>query len=412
MTAGGAPSKLQGIIPRWEWRTFGHVIGPAEAAFAAMTSTGIQESDETYLLTVAGGSAKVRDDLMDVKLLRETDADGLERWEPVMKASFPMSPDDVATVLDALGLGRPHDRPRPLHARRVRRGVRRRRRDPGGPGPQATRPLQGQRLHVRGDRRRRGRQAVEDDRDRIRGQGRGARGRSPDRPVGLPEHELPEGARRRSSTDRPERYAVIDVGTNSVKFHVAERDGAGFRPVVDRADVTRLGEGIQETGAIAPAAIERTVAAITGMVDEARARRRGRDRRRRHRRAADREQRGRRGRGGQGRDRRHDRRDLRRGREPAGLSRGRVEPRRRQRHVGRVRHRRRQLAVHLRPGRRASTSGSASTSAPSATRSGSGWTGRSARDVVDAGAGGDRRRPVAARRPPDARRAWSAWAAP
>ena len=30
-----------------------------------MTSTGIQESDETYLLTVAGGSAKVRDDLMD-----------------------------------------------------------------------------------------------------------------------------------------------------------------------------------------------------------------------------------------------------------------------------------------------------------------------------------------------------------
>ena len=44
---------------------------------------------------------------MDVKLLRETDADGLERWEPVMKASFPMSPDDVATVLDALGLAGP-----------------------------------------------------------------------------------------------------------------------------------------------------------------------------------------------------------------------------------------------------------------------------------------------------------------
>ena len=62
---------------------------------------------------------------------------------------------------------------------------------------------------------------------------------------------------------------MIDVGTNSVKFHVAERDGAGFRPVADRADVSRLGEGIQETGAIAPAAIERTVAAITGMVDEA-----------------------------------------------------------------------------------------------------------------------------------------------
>ena len=120
MTADGAPSKLQGIIPRWEWRTFGHVIGPAEAAFAAMTSTGIQESDETYLLTVAGGSAKVRDDLMDVKLLRETDADGLERWEPVMKASFPMSPGDVATVPTRWSR-QADDRPRPLHARRVRR---------------------------------------------------------------------------------------------------------------------------------------------------------------------------------------------------------------------------------------------------------------------------------------------------
>ena len=69
--------------------------------------------------------------------------------------------------------------------------------------------------------------------------------------------------------DRPERYAVIDVGTNSVKFHVAERDGAGFRAVADRADVSRLGEGIQETGAIAPAAIGRTVTAIAGMVEEA-----------------------------------------------------------------------------------------------------------------------------------------------
>jgi exopolyphosphatase/guanosine-5'-triphosphate,3'-diphosphate pyrophosphatase len=38
---------------------------------------------------------------------------------------------------------------------------------------------------------------------------------------------------------------------------------------VDRAEVTRLGEGLSETGAIAPAAIERTVTAIAGMADEA-----------------------------------------------------------------------------------------------------------------------------------------------
>ncbi|HEX5819096.1 MAG TPA: hypothetical protein VFY20_09470 [Gemmatimonadales bacterium] len=65
-------------------------------------------------------------------------------------------------------------------------------------------------------------------------------------------------------------FAVIDTGTNSVKFHIGERRPDGtWRTLVDRAEVTRLGEGLSETGAIAPAAIERTVAAIAGMADEA-----------------------------------------------------------------------------------------------------------------------------------------------
>jgi exopolyphosphatase / guanosine-5'-triphosphate,3'-diphosphate pyrophosphatase len=66
-------------------------------------------------------------------------------------------------------------------------------------------------------------------------------------------------------------YAVIDVGTNSVKFHIGDKRGDGsWARVVDRAEVTRLGEGIAETGDIAPAAISRTVEAIAGMADEAR----------------------------------------------------------------------------------------------------------------------------------------------
>jgi len=66
-------------------------------------------------------------------------------------------------------------------------------------------------------------------------------------------------------------FAVIDVGTNSVKFHIGERhDDGTWSTIVDRAEVTRLGEGISETGDIAPEAIERTAEAITGMVDEAR----------------------------------------------------------------------------------------------------------------------------------------------
>ena len=69
-------------------------------------------------------------------------------------------------------------------------------------------------------------------------------------------------------------YAVIDIGTNSVKFHIGERRADGsWATLVDRAQVTRLGEGIAETGDIAPAAIERTVAAIATMATEARSNR-------------------------------------------------------------------------------------------------------------------------------------------
>jgi len=67
------------------------------------------------------------------------------------------------------------------------------------------------------------------------------------------------------------RYAVIDVGTNSVKFHVAEKgDGGAWRTIVDRTEVTRLGEGLRESGELGREPMKRTAAAIEGMVAEAR----------------------------------------------------------------------------------------------------------------------------------------------
>jgi exopolyphosphatase / guanosine-5'-triphosphate,3'-diphosphate pyrophosphatase len=72
--------------------------------------------------------------------------------------------------------------------------------------------------------------------------------------------------------DTRPRYAVIDLGTNSVKFHIGERDAAGrWLRVLDRAEVTRLGEGLRESSEIAPAAWERTLAAIRDMAADARA---------------------------------------------------------------------------------------------------------------------------------------------
>jgi exopolyphosphatase / guanosine-5'-triphosphate,3'-diphosphate pyrophosphatase len=66
---------------------------------------------------------------------------------------------------------------------------------------------------------------------------------------------------------------VIDVGTNSVKFHLGERaaDG-GWRQLVDRAEVTRLGEGLDESGRLQAEPMRRTIDAIVSMADEARSR--------------------------------------------------------------------------------------------------------------------------------------------
>ena len=45
---------------------------------------------------------KVRDALMDIKVLREVDENGLEQWTPVMKAEFPIPATDVPRVYEAL----------------------------------------------------------------------------------------------------------------------------------------------------------------------------------------------------------------------------------------------------------------------------------------------------------------------
>ena len=65
-------------------------------------------------------------------------------------------------------------------------------------------------------------------------------------------------------------YAVLDVGTTSVKCLIAERGpDRRWRTLVDRAEVTRLGEGLEESGAISQDALARTVEAIEGMASVA-----------------------------------------------------------------------------------------------------------------------------------------------
>jgi len=68
-----------------------------------------------------------------------------------------------------------------------------------------------------------------------------------------------------------QRVAIIDVGTNSVKLHLAERGPDGdWHRLVDRSVVTRLGEGMRETGRLGEEPLARTAETIVGMVAEAR----------------------------------------------------------------------------------------------------------------------------------------------
>jgi exopolyphosphatase/guanosine-5'-triphosphate,3'-diphosphate pyrophosphatase len=56
--------------------------------------------------------------------------------------------------------------------------------------------------------------------------------------------------------------AAIDVGTNSVKLLVGRVSGRSVTPLLHRTIITRLGEGLQQTGAISGPAADRTLAAL------------------------------------------------------------------------------------------------------------------------------------------------------
>jgi exopolyphosphatase/guanosine-5'-triphosphate,3'-diphosphate pyrophosphatase len=60
---------------------------------------------------------------------------------------------------------------------------------------------------------------------------------------------------------------IIDIGTNSVRSIVVEVPVGGPYRVVDaERDMTRLGEGLELTGALSPAAVDRTLTALKAMI--------------------------------------------------------------------------------------------------------------------------------------------------
>lgn len=60
------------------------------------------------------------------------------------------------------------------------------------------------------------------------------------------------------------RVAAIDCGTNSIRLLVADLDGDALTEVVRRMEIVRLGQGVDSTGRLAPAALERTLGVLSG----------------------------------------------------------------------------------------------------------------------------------------------------
>lgn len=63
------------------------------------------------------------------------------------------------------------------------------------------------------------------------------------------------------------RVAAIDIGTNSVLLLIAEREGDRVVRVRDIATITRLGEGVDQTGRLSAAAVTRTLACLQQYAD-------------------------------------------------------------------------------------------------------------------------------------------------
>ncbi len=217
--------------------------------------------------------------MLDTKVLQTRDGAGLQLWVPTMKAPFPLDEPDLVEAPSRRSACRCRRRRR---ARAQPRGVRGR---AGGTARPTCASV---------ETRKRRRRSVLDGcmvelTDIIAG-GRttwSVAVESPDPDLvlrtvdalglaGRPNTCVAPGLKALLGWG-PSRFAVIDVGTNSVKFLLGDRRESGdLDTVAETAVVTRLGEGLTESGRADPAAMARTADAIDRLVSEARDGRAGR----------------------------------------------------------------------------------------------------------------------------------------
>ena len=266
---------MASIVPRWEWRTFARSVR-ADAVFDALEANTVDESDEVYLLAPGGDNVKVRHGLVDVKVLRQRPMrPGCSGGNRSSRSRSPSTPTPPRTVFQGLRRPLPEVPTDGLTLDDVLAAAGAG--EPGGPPRRFPVRKQRHRYTVAGCQAERAVFEVGPHRTTSIA----VESTDPAAVLATIQHlglagyvnvDVPAGLRRMVDAV-PQRYAVIDAGTNSTKFHVAELDADGhgpWRSVVDRAVVTRLGEGLEATGDIGAEPLERTVHAMSAMADEAR----------------------------------------------------------------------------------------------------------------------------------------------
>jgi exopolyphosphatase / guanosine-5'-triphosphate,3'-diphosphate pyrophosphatase len=263
---------MDNLIHRWEWRHFGTRLDSAERIFSALEPVGeATETEETYILGPGDVNVKIRFALLDIKKLMEVDENGLELWAPISKSEFPMAATGLASIFDTWGLPHPETERDAYDVDQFLTEL-------VAPTPD---------LEIVSVRKHRVRYAIEgsmSELTRLTANGRETKtiaAETEDQEAvlaaveklglaGYANMSYNHGLRCLLGLN-PVRYAVVDIGTNSVKFHIGQQSPNGtWERVVDRAEVTRLGEGLHDAGDIQAEPMERTVRAVETMVAEAR----------------------------------------------------------------------------------------------------------------------------------------------
>jgi exopolyphosphatase/guanosine-5'-triphosphate,3'-diphosphate pyrophosphatase len=84
-------------------------------------------------------------------------------------------------------------------------------------------------------------------------------------------HPTPAASRRQGNAPaRPAPLAALDLGTNNCRLLVARQAPGGFQVIDSFSRAVKLGEGVEETGALSAAAMDRAVEALAVCADKIR----------------------------------------------------------------------------------------------------------------------------------------------